>query len=357
MRDAREPTARTNHQRPASGRGSARKSAQRQLAVLAAVTVAAAALPFVLPPAQEAVAVRVLIFALMGTAWNVMSGFGGMFSFGHAAFFGLGAYADAYLLVVHGVSPWVGMACGALLAAGFGVLTGFLSLRYRLKGAYFALATFAFAEMLHLFAINFEPVQGAAGLNVPLIEGSSAWMLQFPAGSASYFWAILGLTVLAVAATIWLLSAKLGQYVLAIREDEAAASSLGIPVMRYKLVTIAISAAMTAVAGAFYTQYYLFVNPDLGFGSAVSIQAILPSVIGGVGTIWGPLIGAMILGPLSDIAATLLRNPPEVLSFLAGRSGLDVILYAALLVIIVLALPKGLYGALTARLARRRTAS
>ena len=328
----------------------------RQLAVLLLGAVLVAALPLVLPPAQEAVAVRVLLFALMGVAWNVMSGFGGMFSFGHAAYFGLGAYADAYLLVVHGVSPWIGMACGALLAAAFGVLTGFLSLRYRLKGAYFALATFAFAEMLHLFAINFEAVKGAAGLNVPLIDGSSLWMLQFPPGSASYFWTILGLTTVAVAVTIVLLSSKLGQYVIAIREDETAASSLGIRVMRCKLVTIAISAATTAVAGAFYTQYYLFVNPDLGFGSAVSIQAILPSVIGGVGTVWGPLIGALILGPLSDVAATLLRNPPEALAFLSGRSGLDVILYAALLVVIVLALPKGVYGTVSARFVRARPA-
>ncbi|MQA85825.1 MAG: branched-chain amino acid ABC transporter permease [Streptosporangiales bacterium] len=327
----------------------------RQLLVLVIGAAAVATLPFILPPAQEAVAVRILIFALMGVAWNVMSGYGGMFSFGHAAYFGLGAYAGGYLIVRHGVSPWIGMAVGAALAAAFGVTTGFLAFRYRLKGAYFALATFAFAEMLHLLALSFEPIEAAAGLNVPLLQGSSWWMLQFPPGSPNYFWAILALTVLAVAATIALLRSKSGGYVIAIREDEQAASSLGIPVMRYKLLTVGVSAAMTAVAGAFYVQYYLYINPDLAFGSAVSIQAILPSVIGGIGTIWGPLIGAAVLGPLSDVTATLLRDPPAALAFLEGRSGLDVILYAALLIVIVLALPKGVYGALRSYFARGST--
>jgi branched-chain amino acid transport system permease protein len=152
--------------------------------------------------------------------------------------------------------------------------------------------------------------------------------------------------------SIVFLRSKTGRYVLAARDNEVAASALGVPVMRYKLITIALSAALTSVAGVFYVQYYLFVNPDLAFGSSVSIQAILPSVIGGVGTIWGPVIGAAILGPLSDVTATLLRNPPEALSFLAGRNGLDVVLYAALLVVIILVLPKGVYGWIRGRFRR-----
>ncbi|GAA3749722.1 branched-chain amino acid transport system permease protein [Spinactinospora alkalitolerans] len=316
----------------------------RPLLVLAVLTVCLIPLPFLLPPAQEAVAVRIMIFAIMGVSWNIMSGFGGMFSFGHAAYFGIGAYTSAYLLVNHGVSPWIGMAAGALLAALFGVLTGYLSFRYRLRGAYFALATFAFAEMLRLIAVNSDLVNRSVGFNVPLIEGSSWWLLQFPVGSANYYWVGLLLTAGAVAASICFLRSRTGRFVTAVRDDESAASSLGIPVMRYKLATIALSAALTAVAGVLYVQYYLFVNPDLAFGNAVSIQAIVVAVIGGVGTIWGPAIGAVVLGPLNDITATLLRNPPEYLSFLAGRSGLDVIIYALLLAVIILVLPKGLYG-------------
>jgi branched-chain amino acid transport system permease protein len=122
--------------------------------------------------------------------------------------------------------------------------------------------------------------------------------------------------------------------------------------MRYQLMTIALSAAITAVAGVFYVQYYLYINPDLAFGSDVSIQAILPAVIGGVGTIWGPAIGALILGPLSDVTATVLRNPPAFLHTLQGRSGLDVILYAVLLIVLVLLLPSGVYGAIRRRFGR-----
>jgi branched-chain amino acid transport system permease protein len=327
----------------------------RNLAVLGVLVVVLAPLALVLPPAQQAVAVRVLIFALMAIGWNVMSGFGGMFSFGHAAYFGIGAYTGAWLLVEHGVSPWFGMLAGAALAAGFGTLTGFLALRYRLRGAYFALATFAVAEMLRLLATSSDLVNRAVGYNVPLLRGTSWSMLQFPAGSPNYFWAGLGLVAVAVAVSVLYLRSRAGQFTLAARDDEVAAASVGVPVLRYQLFTIALSAAITAVAGVFYVQYYLYVNPDLAFGASVSIQAILPAVIGGVGTVWGPVIGAVILGPLSDVTATLLRQPPEFLGFLAGRGGLDVMLYAVLLIVIVLALPQGVYGAAEERLRRWRS--
>jgi branched-chain amino acid transport system permease protein len=327
----------------------------RQLAVLGVLVVVLAPLPLILPAAQQAVAVRVLIFALMAIGWNLMSGFGGMFSFGHAAYFGIGAYTGAWLLVEQDVSPWVGMLAGAALAAGFGSLIGFLALRYRLRGAYFALATFAVAEMLRLLATNSDLVNRAVGYNVPLLDGSSWSMLQFPDGSPNYFWVGLGLVAVAVGISVLYLRSRAGQYTLAIRDDEVAAASLGVPVMRYQLLTIALSAAITSAAGVFYTQYYFFVNPDLAFGASVSIQAILPAVIGGVGTIWGPVVGAVILGPLSDVTATLLRQPPEFLGFLAGRGGLDVVLYAALLIVIVLVLPQGVYGAARERWRRWRS--
>lgn len=313
----------------------------------------AALLPLVLGPAQESVAIRVLIFALIGTGWNVMSGLGGMFSFGHAAYFGLGAYTSGYLLIEHGVSPWLGMVAGALMAALFGVVTGFLALRYRLRGAYFALATLAFAEMLRLVTLNLGLTNKAIGLNVPLVRGTSWSKLQFPAGSPNYYWVALGLTVVAVLCVIFFLRSRTGQYALAVRDDEDAAASLGVDVMRVKLTTIALSAAITAVAGTFYMQYYLFVNPDLVFGNSISIQAILPAVVGGVGTVLGPVVGALVLGPLADLSAGLLRNPPPGLDFLQGRAGLDVMIYAGLLVLIILVLPKGLYGSARAWRARR----
>ena len=326
----------------------------RHLIALAVLAVVLTPLPLLLPPASQAVAVRVLIFALIAIGWNVMSGFGGLFSFGHAAYFGIGAYTSAWLLVEREVSPWIGMAAGAVLAAAFAAVIGALTLRYRLKGAYFALSTFAFAEILRLLAINSELVNRAVGYNVPIRPESSLAWLQFPPGAPAYFWVALALTVAALAVSIVFLRSRTGRFVVAVRDDEDAAAALGIPVMRTKITAMALSAAITSVAGAFYLQYYFFVDPDVAFGSSVSIQAILPAVIGGVGTIWGPLVGAVVLGPLNDVTATLLRNPPAALDFLAGRAGLDVVVYAVLLIIIVLVLPQGVYGALRERWQRWR---
>ena len=323
-----------------------RKPWNRHLIAIAVLAVLMVPVPLLLPPSQQAVAVRVLIFALMSIGWNVMSGFGGLFSFGHAAYFGLGAYTSAWLLVEHQVSPWIGMVTGMVVAAAFAVVSGFLALRYRLKGAYFALATFAFAEMFRLVATNSDFVHRAAGYHVPLRVDESWWWMQFAPSSPNYFWLALALTLVSLVASVLFLRSRAGQFTLAVRDDEDAAAALGIAVTRYKLITMALSGAITSMAGAFYVQYYLFIDPDLAFGSGVSIQAILPAVIGGVGTIWGPVVGALILGPLSDVTATILRNPPEFLSFLEGRGGLDVLIFGLLLVVIILVLPQGIYTAI-----------
>lgn len=336
----------------APGRFAAPGGAAGQFGVLLVGGVLLALLPYVLPASEQSVAVRTLIFGIMAVAWNIMSGYGGMFSFGHAAFFGIGAYADAFLLVSHGISPWIAMVVGAVLAAVFGVAMGFLSLRYRLAGAYFALATFAFAQMLLLLVSNVEALQKTRGFNVPILPQSSWAKLQFPQGSNLYYWIPLVLLALAVAVNITLVHSRSGQYVMATRDDSTAAQSLGIPVMRYQLLAVALSAGLTALAGAFYTQYYLFVSPDIAFGASVSVEAIVPAVIGGIGTIWGPVIGAAVVGPLSEATASVLRNPPEALSFLQGRGGLDVASYALLVILIVVFLPRGIYGSVTARLRR-----
>jgi len=324
----------------------------RQYLVLGAVVLLLALLPLVLPEQRQGVAVRTLIFAILAVSWNLMSGYGGMFSFGHAAFFGIGAYVDAYLLVEHGISPWLAMVAGAVLAAAFGVLTAYASLRYKLAGAYFALATFAFAQMLLLLVSNLDSLRGTEGYNVPILPDSSWAMIQFPQGDSRYYWIPLCLLAAAVAATIALVNSRAGQYVVAARDDATAAEALGIPVMRYRLLAVGISSAIAAVAGVYYVQYYLFVGPENAFGGSISIEAIVPAVIGGVGTIWGPLVGAVIVGPLSELTSTLLRNPPGFLAFLDGKAGLDVITYALLLIAIVVFLPRGVYGSLKARFGR-----
>lgn len=325
------------------------RSAARSYAVLAVLVAVLAVLPFVLDDQTETVAVRTLIFAIMAVGWNLMSGYGGMFSFGHAAFFGIGAYTGAYLLVEHGVSPWISMVIGAVISAAAGCLIAFLCLRYKLAGSYFALATFAFAMVFLLSVQNLDVLHRTEGFNVPILSEDSWTMMQWKAGSPLYFWIPLGILALGLLGTIAFVHSRTGQYAQAVRDDEVAAASLGIPVMRVRLITVAASCALTSLAGSFYTQYYFFVGPEQAFGSAVSVNAIMPAVIGGIGTIWGPLVGALIVGPLSEWIADVLREPPGFLSFLEGLSGLDVAVYAALLILIVLFMPKGIYGTLRDR--------
>ena len=331
---------------------SALSAARNQLAVLAAVGVALLLVPLLLHGSLLTIAVRVLIAAALGIAWNVMGGFAGQFSFGHAAFFGLGAYAGAVLIVDHGISPWIGMLVGAFVAAAFGVLTGWLSFRYELKGAYFALATFAFAEMLRLVTMNQDWLNASRGFRLPVLSGSSWWMLQFPSRSPNYYFVVLGLLLLLQLAAILLVHSRTGMFVIAIREDEEGAEASGVHAMRYKVLAVAISGAMTAIIGVFYFQFFFFIDPDLAFGPAESIAILLPAVIGGTGTIWGPLVGGFILIPLGELTTRFVRNPPGFLDVIAGRSGLDLMFFAVILVLILLFLPRGVYGSAAEKLRR-----
>jgi branched-chain amino acid transport system permease protein len=311
---------------------------------LVVIVIAGAALPFILPPAEMAVAVRVLIFALMGIGWNIMSGFGGMFSFGHAAYFGIGAYTTAFLLVEYGISPWIGLLLGMAFAMLAAVGISYLAFRYKLQGAYYAMSTFAFAEMLRLFVTGNDALHRTVGFTVPVLQEESFAMFQFDAGSPMYFWIGLVMVGIALLVSIVFLRSRTGRFTLAVRDDDMAASALGINVLRYKLTAVALSAGITAAAGMLYLQYYMFIDPDLGFGAHVSNNAIITAVVGGAGSIWGPLVGAIVMAPLSDVVAGFLRNPPPAFEFLAGHGGLDILLYAVILIAVVILLPKGIYG-------------
>lgn len=328
------------------------RRSRRDLAVLAAVIALLALVPLAVDGQLLSIAVRVLLFALLGAAWNVMGGFAGQFSFGHAAYFGIGAYTTAVLLTGPGWSPWIGAIVGAVLAAGYGALAGWLSFRYRLEGAYFALATFAFAEMLRLFVARFEPLNAAVGYRVPLRSGSSLGMLQFPAGSSAYYYVALGLLALTTAIVIIALKTRAGLFVLATRENEEAAEAAGVHTTRHKVLAVSASAALTAVGGAFYLMFYFFIDPQIAFGPQLSVEILLPAVIGGVGTIWGPVVGSAILIGLAEASAALVRNPPAALAFVEGRAGVDLIVYAILLIIVIIFLPQGVYGSLRARWGR-----
>jgi branched-chain amino acid transport system permease protein len=286
--------------------------------------------------------VLVLFFAFLGVAWNLLGGYAGQFSFGHAAFFGIGAYTSTLLLVRFGLSPWLGFLAGGALAAVFGCFAGYLAFRYGLRGPYFALVTLAFAEMLRLVALNWTVVGGPMGILIPLPRaGDALWRLQFP-DKLPYYYLMLALLGLALWLNRTIEHARLGHVLAAIRENEDAAEASGVDTRAAKLWAMAFSAFLTALGGTFYAQYFSFIDPTLAFGPAVSVEILLRPIVGGPGTLIGPVLGSLVLTPLSELTRRLIR----------GRPGVDVMVYGAVLVAVVTFLPGGLVGAW--RRARRR---
>jgi branched-chain amino acid transport system permease protein len=302
-------------------------------------------LPLFLDKFFLSLALLILFWAYLGNAWNIMGGYTGLFSFGHAMFYGIGAYTSTVLLVDYGLSPLIGMLAGALIAGIFGAFVGFLLSRFGVRGHFFALGTFAIAEMVRLVATELGFINTSIGIHIPLVRGDSWLRLQFEETFANYYYLILILFVIGQIVTITIVRNKLGYYFQAIREDEDAAAALGVNVLRYKVISMAISAALTAIGGSFFAQYFLFIDPTIVFGVSVSIQILLRPIVGGVGTIWGPFVGALLLTPLAELTRSVVRKPPGFLGFIEGRSGVDVMLFGAILIIVVLFMPDGIMGA------------
>ena len=294
---------------------------------------------------QISIFILILFWALLGAAWNILGGYAGQFSFGHAAFYGIGAYTGVVLLINFNLSPWVGMLAGAALAGLFALLVGYLAFRYGLKGAYFALATFAFAEMLRLIASELELINTSVGIHVPLIGGDSWLRLQFENTPSNFFYAILILFAFVMIVSIWVARHKVGYYFQAIREDEDAAAALGVDPLGFKVSAIVISGALTALGGVFFVQHFGYVNPDLVFGVAISIEILLRPIVGGIGTIWGPLVGAIFLTPLAEFTRNFVRNPPGFLEIIEGRAGVDVMIFGVILIVVIIFMPDGIVGA------------
>ncbi len=285
-------------------------------------------------------AIMLLFSAFLGQAWNVLGGYGGQFSFGHAAFFGTGAYATAVLQTAFGINPWVGFVLAGLAGAGMGLVVGFLSFRFGLKGAYFALVTLAFAEVLRILANTADFTGAGVGILIPLDQGAAN--LQFPDKTGFYLLA-LALVALGLFITAHLDNSRFGARLMAVRENEDAARASGVNVFEIKLRAIALSGSLAGLAGAFYTQYFLYLDPTIAYGPTVSIEALLVPIIGGTGTLFGPLLGAAALHTISEITQHVAADAP----------GLNLVVYGVLLVLMVLFLPSGLWG-LATRLRRRK---
>lgn len=275
--------------------------------------------------------VTALLIGLAGQGWNILGGYGGQFSFGHAAFFGTGAYATAILQARYGVNAWAAFAAAVALGSLAGLAIGFLSFRSGLRGSYFALVTLAFAEVFRIIA-NAAPITGgAAGTLIRLDVRPENF--QF-ASRAVFYWIVLALVVGVLILTRMIERNRFGAWLVAIRENEDAARALGVDTLAVKLRAIGLSAAITAAAGAFYAQYFLFVDSSIAYGTWISVEALLVPIIGGLGTVFGPLVGALALHGLA-----------EVTRLVAGRiPGIDLALYGTLLVLVVAFAPQGIQG-------------
>ena len=273
---------------------------------------------------------RIYLFAALGLAWNLVGGYAGQLSLGHAAYFGAGAYGLA-LFTKPGISPWLALVLSVLLAMVFATLIGGVS--FRLRGPYFALATIAFGEVLRLLAKNLPSVTGGdVGVQVPALFSSHV--------NRSFYFAAVLLTALAYAVTVGVSRSKFGYYLMAIREDQDTALSVGIGAARNKLWALLISAALTAVAGAFYASLFLFVVPDQVLSIDISNEIAIVAMLGGAGTVLGPLVGSVVLETASEVFKNVFQEA-------------HLLIYGILLVVVVLFLPEGIVGSTVAVLRRR----
>jgi branched-chain amino acid transport system permease protein len=282
--------------------------------------------------------IMTLYVAALGQAWNILGGFGGQFSFGHAVFFGTGAYAMAVLQVKLGWNAWAALPAALAAGGAVGALVGALSFRYGLRGSYFALVTLAFAEVFRILANTFDFTGAGVGLMVPL--KASIAELQ-PADRAGYLWLILALVVAGGVISWWLKHSRYGAWLQAVRDNEDSAAALGVNAFRVKLVAIVISGALMAAGGAFYVQYLHYIDPHIAYGAAVSVEALLGPIVGGVGTVWGPLLGAGVLHVLGEATRGLMGDAP----------GLNLVVYGVVLILMVMFLPSGIIGIFRRRLA------
>lgn len=279
------------------------------------------------------VLIQILLFAYVSYCWNILGGFAGQLSFGHGLFMAVGAYTSTLLLLKLGISPWLGMIAGGLLAAALGLFIGFLSFRYGIKGTYFSLVTLAFTEISRIVALNTEAIGGAMGLYIP-IKTNDFLQLKFVEKS-HYYYVMLGFLLLVMAVTAWLQHSRTGHRLVAIRENEDAAQALGINLLRYKLFATALSAFLTAMGGTLFAHYVTFIDPNTLLNMSMALEITIYAIVGGVGTLFGPLIGAVFLVPIAEtIRATLGKS----------YAGIHLVVYGAVLMAVILFARDGLMG-------------
>ena len=283
-------------------------------------------------PFPRHVMIMIFLYATLGLAWNMIGGYAGQISLGHALFFGIGAYTSTLMLMKLGASPWVGMLVGGILSMGVSFIIGYPC--FKLAGHYFAIATIAIGEIAQVWMLNWDWAGAAVGLTLPILP-ESLINLEFHSTKAPYYYIAFGLLILGLLATYGIDRSKLGYYFKAIKGDLEAARSLGINVTKYKFYALALSGFFTSICGSFYAQYVLFIDPDSVFPLMLSVIVCLVATLGGVGTIWGPVIGAFILIPISEFTRIYLGG---------GGKGTDLVIYGLLIIIISVYQPFGVIG-------------
>jgi branched-chain amino acid transport system permease protein len=289
------------------------------------------ALPAILSSYAITIFIVIFFYAFLGQAWNIVGGYAGQLSIGHAAFVGVGAYTAAILARDFGLTPWVGMFVGGACAAALGTVIGYLGFRFGLRGFYFALLTVAFAEIARIVTANLEATGGALGLYITFTGDPRHF--QFSSNVPHYYIA-LALMLVATGVAGGIERRRLGAYLAAIRDDEAASEALGVNSFRYKMIAIVISAFLTGMGGTFYAFYFLSLQPNTVFGVPFSVEIALRAIVGGSGTLLGPILGSFLLTPLAEFSRAY---------FAGGWTGVHLIAYGLLLIVVVLFLPQGVY--------------
>jgi len=283
---------------------------------------------------QNAFVLHLLIMVFtsiaLGLAWNVISGYGGQLSFGHAAFYGIGAYTSTLLFVHFGVTPWLGMIAGGVMAVVASLILGLPC--FRLRGTYFTLATIAFAEVLRILTVYFKGMTGGS-IGIVLQFKGGFWNFMFRNREPFAFIA-LGIMALVYYLSVWIENSRLGHYLTALKENEDGARALGINTYQSKLIALMISAFLTALIGSFFSQYLTFIEPESEFSLGLSIAISLPVMIGGIGTAIGPVIGAFIITPLQELLRVYISGEYQ---------GLQNIIYGIILVVVVISIPQGVH--------------
>ncbi len=302
-----------------------------QLITAVPVFAAVAALPYFISDVYlQNVLILTLMYAAVSQSWNILGGYCGQISLGHALYFGIGAYAASVLFVKYGISPWLGMVVGGGLAAALALALGYPC--FRLKGHYYSIATIVIAEIGLLLAHNWDYIGGALGMQWPFNPDSWA-TLQFARDKIPYFYFALGLFIVTWLVTYLIEEFRWGYWWRAVKDNPEAAQSLGVTVFESKMAAAAISAFFTAIAGAFYAAFVSYIDPESVMSFRFSLLFALPAVLGGIGTLWGPVVGAAVLIPVTEITR----------SYAGGSgSGLDLIIYGALIMLIALLKPEGI---------------